>query len=263
MDRLRLAVHKFSSCDGCQLALLNAGEALLELASTVEIVHFLEAGPNAPEAEVDIALVEGSISTAEEAARIRQVRQHSRWLVTMGACATSGGLQALRNLDAREAAWRTALYARPEFIDSLARAEPVRAHVEVDLELWGCPVTTRQVVSALASLVRGVPPPAETEILCQACKRAGHVCVLASASRPCLGPVVRSSCGALCPGLGRPCYGCSGPVASSAEVTSLTRYLRVQGQPPETLARRLLFFHSQAEAFRTPGLALRDEVKDG
>ena len=259
--RPRVAVHKFSSCDGCQLALLNLGEGLLELAQAVEIVHFLEAGPADPDAEVEIAFVEGSISTPEEAERIRRVRDRCRWLVTIGACATSGGLQALRNLDDSEDAWRRAVYARPEFIRTLPRAEPVRAHVPVDLELWGCPVSGRQVLAAIASLLHGVPPQQNADKLCLECKRAGRVCTLVSGGAPCLGPVTRTGCGALCPAFGRACYGCYGPAENPA-APALARRLEGLGLPCDRLARRFLFIHSQAEPFHETGLALREEAGD-
>ncbi|WGZ94102.1 MAG: sulfhydrogenase subunit delta [Candidatus Thiothrix putei] len=205
-----VAVHKFSSCDGCQLALLNAGEALLQLAQRVNIVHFAEAGMLAETALVDIALVEGSINTNHDVQRIREVRANSRYLITMGACATAGGVQALRNLQDAQG-WHQAIYAHPEYLDSLDTATAIAQHVKVDLELWGCPVNTQQVLQALSSLVHGATLAIPQEKVCAECKRRGNVCVLVSEGKPCLGPSTHAGCGAICPAFGRGCYGCYGP----------------------------------------------------
>jgi len=208
--RPTVAVHKFSSCDGCQLAFLNAGEALLTLAQRVDIVHFAEAGMMAEDAPVDIAFVEGSLNTAHDLQRIRQVRAQSRYLITIGACATAGGVQALRNLhDAK--GWHQAIYAYPEYLDSLATAKPIASQVKVDLELWGCPVNTQQVMQAVSTLLHGATPALPQEKVCAECKRRGNVCVVVAQGQACLGPSTHAGCGAICPAFGRGCYGCYGP----------------------------------------------------
>ncbi len=211
MERPTVAVHKFSSCDGCQLAFLNMGEGLLALAGLVEIVHFAEAGMVEPETRVDIAFVEGSIFSPEDLERIRQIRRDSGLLITIGACATSGGVQALRNIRDDED-WRAALYATPETIASLQHSTPIADHVRVDLELWGCPIRSEQLLPVIKDLLHGVVPGRYAEPLCQSCKRSGTVCTLVSQGSPCLGPLTRAGCGAICPRYGRDCYGCSGPV---------------------------------------------------
>jgi len=251
MPRPRLAVHKFASCDGCQLAFLNAGEALLALAERVDIVHFVEAGPMDPDAQVDIAFIEGSVSTSADFARLEQIRRQSRYLITIGACATAGGLQALRNLtDSRD--WVGAIYARPEYIDSLATSTPIAAHVKVDLELWGCPVNGRQVLAAVRALLFGVPPVEENEKVCLECKRVQTVCVLVSKGEPCMGPVTRTGCGAICPRFGRDCYACYGP-AENVNTDALGRRLAGLGLAPSTIARRFLFINNSAPAFAEAG----------
>lgn len=246
--RPTLGVYKFSSCDGCQLALLNLGEGLLELARQVEILHFAEAGPYAPQRPVDIALVEGSLSGADDLERIRAIRSRSRWLVAVGACATSGGLQALRNLGNRRD-WLEAVYPNAEFLAGLGDAIPVSQVVQVDLELWGCPVTSRQVLAAVGDLGAGVIPRLETEPLCLECKRRQRVCTLVTAGAPCIGAVTRAGCGALCPSFGRACYGCTGPT-KTLNVKSLGRRIEGLGLLPEDRAHRFLLFHSTEPAFR-------------
>lgn len=173
----RLSVHKFTSCDGCQLAFLNAGEALLLLSELVDITHFAEAGVVDLETPIDIAFIEGSISTPEEIERIQKIRKNSRFLITIGACATAGGIQALRNF-ADHDKWMSAIYATPAHIHSLKTSTPISHHVKVDCELWGCPVNTGQVLDVIRSLLFQAKPRIKQESVCMECKRNGNVCVL-------------------------------------------------------------------------------------
>lgn len=255
-----LAVHKFSSCDGCQLSLLNLGEDLPRVAELVDIVHFIEAGPTAPEAPVDIALVEGSVSTPEERTRIQQVREHSGFVIAMGACAVSGGLQALRNLADAEV-WKRAVYASPQYIEQLATATPASAHIKVDFEIWGCPVNSRQVVGALRDLLSGVRPRPQLDKVCMSCKRQGLDCVMVSAGEPCLGPVTQDGCGALCPALGRGCYGCYGP-AASVNTDALAGRFGELGLDAAGVARRFGQINSQAPAFGAAAAKARGQGHD-
>ncbi len=253
-----VAIHKFSSCDGCQLAFLNLGEPLLQLAELVELVHFPEAGPVAEEAQVDIAFVEGSISTQAEYARIRRVRENSRYLITIGACATSGGLQALRN-HRDSADWLAGVYARPEYLDSLATATPIAEHVRVDLELWGCPINGQQVIAAVRSLLFGVTPVVNHDALCLDCKRNGNVCVMVTKGEPCMGPVTGTGCGALCPQMGRACYACYGP-AENPNTASFSQRLQGLGLMPQQISDRFMFINNNAPGFTQ---AAKDVVGGG
>jgi len=242
----RVAVHKFSSCDGCQLAFLNLGEALLELGRVVEIVHFVEAGPVDAYADVDIAFIEGSVSTAHDAVRIKDIRERSRFLVTMGACATSGGIQALRNLG-NGGDWLESVYASPEYIDSLDQVSPISQHVSVDFELWGCPVNSRQIIAAVRSLLLGVPPVDANEKVCLECKRNQTVCVMVTRQALCMGPATRTGCGALCPSFGRACYGCYGP-AENINGAALAQWFAGLGAVSAEVADRFQMIYSQSEA---------------
>jgi len=254
-SRPRVAVHKFASCDGCQLAFLNLGERLLELAALVEIVHFAEAGPVNPDVPVDIAFVEGSITTPEDLERIHNVRKNAGYLVTLGACATAGGLQALRNfVSARE--WSAAIYARPEHIASLDTSTPIARHVKVDLELWGCPVNGHQVLAAIRALLFGVTPLEERDKVCLECKRTQAVCVMVAKGEPCMGPVTRTGCGALCPRFGRDCYGCYGP-ADIANTDALSRRFQGLGLFPDQIARRFLSMNAAAPEFTEAAMRVR------
>jgi coenzyme F420-reducing hydrogenase gamma subunit len=248
MAKPRVAIHKFSSCDGCQLALLNAGEALLQVAQLVDIVHFAEAGPVDPEARVDIAFVEGSISTPEEAERIRKVRASSTYLVSIGACATAGGIQALRNFaDVRE--FTAAVYATPGYIATLETSTPISQHVRVDLELRGCPISKSQLVETLLALLHGRRPNLPSYSVCLECKRRGTPCVMVARGTPCLGPVTQAGCGALCPAYSRGCFGCFGPM-ESPNTSALGEIWRSWGVSDPDLMRAFRSFNAWAPPFR-------------
>jgi len=251
MSKLRVAVHKFTSCDGCQLALLNLGPTLLAVAERFDLVHFAEAGPVDPDAPVDVALIEGSISTPDEDARIRRVRSSARHLVAIGACANSGGIQALRNLP-HDDDWVGAIYASPQHVETLKQVRAISDVVKVDLELWGCPVTGAQVLGALRALSAGVLPVNEADNVCLECKRTQTVCVMVTRQVPCMGPVTRTGCGAICPRFGRDCYGCFGP-ADTANTGAMSRRLEGLGLTARGVARRFHFIHSAAPVFAAAG----------
>lgn len=259
-ERPRVAVHKFSSCDGCQLAFLNLGADLLALAERVELVHFAEAGPLDPDTEVDVSFVEGSVSTPEDLERIRHIRDHSKVLIAIGACATSGGIQGLRN-GADTDAWIAQIYDHPEAISSLERSTPIADHVKVDFEIWGCPINSRQMLAAVSSLLLGVTPRDNADKVCTECKRLGHPCVMVTRGIACMGPVTRAGCGALCPGLGRDCYACYGP-AENANTDALAAQFAAQGLGPEAIVRRFQSINSQAPTFRAAADKTRSSTHD-
>ena len=253
--RPRVAVHKFSSCDGCQLAFLNLGEDLLTLAGRVDLVHFAEAGPLDPDTAVDVAFVEGSVSTPDDLERIRHIRAHSRLLIAIGACATSGGIQGLRN-QANGKEWIAQIYSHPEAITSLENSTPISGHVKVDFELWGCPVSGPQMLAVVNALLLGVTPRDNTDKVCTECKRHGYPCVMVSRGIACMGPVTRAGCGALCPSLGRDCYGCYGP-AENANTDALAAQFAILGLAPEAIVQRFQSINSQAPVF----LAAADKIR--
>ena len=246
--RLRVGIGKFASCDGCQLSLLDLEDELLDVVERFEIVEFPEASSVRSAGPYDVLLVEGSISTADQAREIVDLRSKAKTLVTIGACASSGGIQALRNW-ADHDAFRAAVYPHPEYIDSLATATPIREHVEVDLELFGCPVSLDQLREVLAALVIGRRPQIREEAVCVECKRRGNVCILVAEGVPCLGPVTQAGCGALCPAYGRGCYACFGP-KELANATSLASRFLMDGRPAD-VGRLFAGFTAWAEPFRT------------
>ena len=249
----RLAVWKFASCDGCQLTLLNCEDELLSLAGAVDIAHFTEATRRSVRGPYDVSLVEGSITTERDVQRIKRVRAVSKKLVTIGACATSGGIQALRNFADVED-WTSVVYARPDYISTLADSTPISAHVPVDFELHGCPINRDQLLEVLVAYLTGRSPRIPSETVCADCKRRGNICVMVAHGTPCLGPVTQAGCGALCPSYNRGCYGCFGPV-DGANVKSVVERLRVIGMSEPDVSRIFRTFNSATEPFRTAGEA--------
>ena len=244
----KLAVWKFASCDGCQLSLLDCEDELLALAGEIDIAYFLEASSATVRGPYDLSLVEGSITTAEDAERILEVRRRSKALVTIGACATAGGIQALKNF-ADVGEFVSTVYASPQYISTLDTSTPISAHVRVDFELNGCPISKRQLVEVIQAFLHRRRPNVPAYSVCMECKRRGNVCVMVAHGTPCLGPVTHAGCGALCPSYDRGCYGCFGPMETPNTV-SLTRQLRVLGAADRDLQRVFHTFHVGKEAFR-------------
>jgi len=239
-----LAVWKFSSCDGCQLSLLDCEDELLSLAGEVEIAYFLEASSATIDGPYDLSLVEGSVTTAHDVERIQEVRRSSRKLVTIGACATAGGIQALKNFgDVNE--FMSIVYATPEYVSTLATSTPISAHVAVDFELNGCPINKRQLIEVITAMVHGRRPNIPSTSVCMECKARGTVCVTVAHGTPCLGPVTHAGCGAICPAYNRGCYGCFGPMETPNTV-ALTHQLRVLGMKDAAVERAFRTFNVEA-----------------
>ena len=244
----RIAVFKFASCDGCQLSLLDAEDELLAVAGAIEIAYFPEASRNMLKGPYDIGLVEGSITTHHDAGRIQQIRRQCRILVTLGVCATSGGIQALRNWsDVNE--YVRAVYANPGFIQTLKLSTPIAEHVPVDLELRGCPINKMHLVELISAYLAGRAPNLPTYSVCIECKRRATVCVAVARGIACLGPVTQAGCGALCPTYDRGCYGCFGPM-ESPNTAALSNQFRILGKSDPEIARTFRSFSAWAWQFR-------------
>lgn len=251
-SRPRVGVVKFASCDGCQLTILDLEDELLDITERFEFVEFAEATSRRSSGPFDILFVEGSISTPEQAVEIARLREASKVLVTIGACATAGGIQALRTAAEHEA-FRAAVYPVPAFVDSLATALPVAAVVPVDIELRGCPIDGRQLVELLTAVATGRRPQLPDQAVCLECKRRGIECVVVTRGLPCIGPVTQTGCGAICPAMGRGCYGCFGP-REGANVESLARWYAdgpgTGGIPAADVGRLFAGFTGAAPEFR-------------
>ena len=255
--RPKLAVWKFSSCDGCQLSLLDCEDELLAIAGQVEIAYFPEASRAAVKGPYDLSLVEGSITTAHDAERIQHVRRVSKSLVTIGACATAGGIQALRNFrDVKE--FIAIVYATPQYIETLSQSTPISDHVRVDFELRGCPINKHQLVEVISAFLHGRRPNTPAHSVCVECKLRGTVCVMVAHGTPCLGPVTHAGCGAICPAYARGCYGCFGPMESPNTAALSVRWGEL-GAGSGTITRAFRSFNAFAEPFRQESQAHEQE----
>ncbi|MCG2588792.1 hypothetical protein [Rhodohalobacter sulfatireducens] len=244
----KLAVWKFASCDGCQLTLLNCEDQLLTIADNIQIAYFPEATRAEVEGPYDLSLVEGSVTTPHELERIKGIREQSKFLITIGACATAGGIQALRNFkDVDE--FTSIVYASPEYITTLKTSTPISDHVEVDFELRGCPISVEQLVEVLSAFLFDRRPQIPTYSVCVECKRRGIPCVMVSQGKACLGPVTQAGCGALCPYFNRGCYSCFGP-KETPNPRSLSRQMEEMGYSEDQLLRVYRTFNAFAEPFR-------------
>ena len=246
VPRPRLAVWKFASCDGCQLSLLDCEDEILAVADAVEIAYFPEASSAMFDGPYDLALVEGSITTAHDAERILRIREEAKTLVTIGACATAGGIQALKNFaDVKE--FIAAVYASPQYVETLATSTPIAAHVRVDFELRGCPINKTQLLEVISAFLAGRKPSVAAHSVCVECKLRGAVCVMVQ-GMPCLGPITHAGCGAICPSYRRGCYGCYGPM-ETPNAASLAAGWRKLGASQRDIGRALRTFNVTAEPF--------------
>jgi sulfhydrogenase subunit delta len=249
----KLAVWKFASCDGCQLGLLNCEDELLAVAGHIDIAYFPEASRAMAKGPYDLSLVEGSVTTPHDIELIQQVRRRSKVLLTIGACATAGGIQALRNFkDVQE--FVSIVYAMPEYIETLATSTPIADHVDVDFELRGCPINKEQLLEVISAYLHGRKPNVPPYSVCVECKRRGTVCVMVAHGTPCLGPVTQAGCGAICPAYHRGCYGCFGPM-ETPNTDSLSRWWSYLGVKEQDVVRAFRTFNAWAEAFREESVA--------
>ncbi|MEM8969151.1 MAG: oxidoreductase [Bacteroidota bacterium] len=244
----KLAVWKFASCDGCQLTLLNCEDELLAVAELIQIANFPEASREVLPGPYDLSLVEGSITTPHDQARIQEVRRQSEYLVTIGACATAGGIQALRNFkDVQN--FIDVVYAHPEYIDTLATSTAIADHVKVDFELRGCPINKQQLLEVINAFLHERKPAISTASVCVECKQRGTPCLMVTQGVPCLGPVTQAGCGAICPAYNRGCYGCYGPM-ELPNPESLSDWSLDRGMMKEDWLRLMRTYNANATPFK-------------
>ena len=196
----------------------------------------------------DIGLVEGSITTPHNAERIREIRKSCSVLITIGACATSGGIQALRNWE-NVSDYIQIVYATPEYISTLDRSMPISSFVKVDYELWGCPINKKQFVEVLNASLNNRKPVISSSSVCIECKMKGNICVMVANGTPCLGGVTHAGCGAICPSYNRGCYGCFGPM-DSPNTNSLGNQYRELGEGNKDIVLAFRGFNAYSAPFR-------------
>ena len=248
MAKPKIAVFKFASCDGCQLSLLDAEDVLLEVAGAVDIAYVPEASRRMLKGPYDVGLVEGSVTTPHDVERAREVRKSCKTLITIGACATAGGIQALRNWkDVKD--YTRIVYATPEYISTLDRSMPIGSFIHVDFELRGCPINKMHLVEVINAMLNKRKPNIPTYSVCVECKLKANVCVMVAKETPCLGPVTQAGCDALCPSYHRGCFGCYGPM-ESPNTAALSKQFRELGETKYDIMLAFRGFNAYAEPFR-------------
>ena len=240
----KVGVFSFTSCEGCQLQILNLEDELLDLLGHIEIVNFREAMTEKGE-DYQIALVEGSISTRSDAEELSEIREQADLVISIGACAVTTGLNGMRNLNTAREAWRR-VYPDREFDDNVAsEVRPVSEVVEVDFEVPGCPIDRGELLRVLSVLLAGGVPRVPRTPVCDECRRAGNPCLLDS-GRYCFGSLAPSGCGAVCTSFGESCVACRGHLPN-APVEELMEVLLQKGLSREEIIVRLSQFGSREE----------------
>lgn len=244
----KLAVWKFASCDGCQLTLLDLEDELLDIVGAIDIAYFPEATSREVAGPYDLSLVEGSVTTAHDAVRIKEIRAQSKTLVSIGACATAGGVQALKNF-ANVNEFISIVYANPDYIDTLGTSTAIEDHVMVDFEMRGCPISKHQLLEVVDAFLHGRRPNTRNQSVCVECKLRGTQCIMVAGGTPCMGPITHAGCGALCPAYNRGCFGCFGPSADP-NIDSLREIWHSLGVSDPELVRALRTFNAYSPEFK-------------
>jgi len=236
-DKLKVGVFKLTSCSGCQMVLVHLEESLLEVLKHVDLKYFrMVSDDDLPNEPLDAALVEGAVTNEEEAAMLKKIRRMSRFLVAAGACAATGGVNAMKNINP-EGEVENIVYSSPEYVRS-GKAFGLNEYVKVDAYLYGCPIDRNELVNTLMSLVLHAPPYIPGLTVCMECKMKGNECVFITRKEPCLGPVTVGGCGALCPSNNAACEGCRG-VLKGTNVSGLVTAWEKAGVSPELIRIKL------------------------
>ena len=239
----KLAYFDFTSCEGCQLQKLNCEDELLDILNAVEIVNFREASSERSD-DYEIAFVEGSISTPTCVERVKKIRAQAKILVALGACATTGGLNMLKNFQPLDQVREYVYGEQAGYFDTLP-VRPVHEVVKVDYKVHGCPMDKGDYLDLVKSLLMGKEPKLPKYPVCVECKMKENVCRF-DEGEFCLGPITRAGCGARCPSNNFYCFGCRGLVdnpATEAETSVLKKY----GLSPEEVLKKYRLFYGYSE----------------
>ena len=245
MSRPRVGIFDFACCEGCQLQIVNLEEELLDLITVVDPVQWREA-MSEQNGEYDIALVEGSITRPEDEEWLREIRARSKRLVALGACATIGGINKLKNRFNIDDVKRY-VYGNAADMAHLNTA-PTKALdevVTVDWKVHGCPINNREFAYSLRCVLAGKRPFIPTYPVCVECKMKGNPCRY-EYNEICLGPITRAGCDAKCPSGGFWCYGCRGYV-DNPNVNAAKDVMSQYGKTIADLRSRTLLFGSKQE----------------
>jgi sulfhydrogenase subunit delta len=209
MDRPRVAIFDFACCEGCQLQIVNLEEEILDLIDNLEVVEWREA-MSEQSREYDIAIIEGSITRLEDEQRLELIRTRAKTLIALGACATIGGVNKLKNVFETQEV-KKCVYGKSADMPHLATmpAKAVDEVVKVDFKIHGCPIDRKELTYVIRCLLMGKRPEIPEWPVCVECKSKGNPC-LWDYGQVCLGPIIRAGCGARCPSSGFRCFGCRG-----------------------------------------------------
>lgn len=239
----RVAFFELSSCEGCQLQLLNDEERLLDFLALVEPVNFREAMDERSD-DYQVAFIEGCVTREDEVERLRMIRERAQILVAFGSCACFGGVNQLKNRFADPDWARRRVYG--DFPVATGPARPLEAVVPVDLRIYGCPVKKEEVERLVSELVLGKTPFVPRYPVCMECKARHNLCLF-ELGEVCLGPVTRAGCEAWCPSSRMGCWGCRGP-SEPANLAELAEVAKRFGVAEESLLDRLECFGGFAGA---------------
>ncbi len=254
VPRPKVGFFELSSCEGCQLQLLNNEASLLDFLSLVEIVNFREGMKEAAD-DYQIAFVEGSVTRADEEERLKKIRDTAQVVVALGSCACFGGVNQLKNRFADQEWVKKEVYGNHAIVSQ--EAMPLSAVIKVDLEIYGCPINKEEVERIVTNLVLGKTVKHPKYPVCMECKARENICLF-DLGEPCLGSVTRAGCDAWCPSNRLGCWGCRGP-APAANLDELKKIVAQRNIPMERLLDRLECFGGFSQA----AAALRAELEGG
>jgi sulfhydrogenase subunit delta len=238
-----VAFFELSSCEGCQLQIVNHESSLLDFLSLVNVVAFREAMTERSD-RYDIAFVEGSVTRADEVERLAAIRKNARMLVAFGSCACFGGVNQLKNRFGDPAWVKQQVYGTHP-IETNPESRPLDAFVAVDLKIYGCPVKKEEVEKIVTNIALGRSVAHPKYPVCMECKANENACLF-DLGEPCLGPVTRGGCDSWCPNNRAGCWGCRGP-AEDANVEQMKAIMKERGFSEETLLDRLECFGGFAQ----------------
>jgi coenzyme F420-reducing hydrogenase gamma subunit len=240
----KVAFFDFASCEGCQLTVINLEDEILDILSKVDIVNFREAISERGE-DYDVAFIEGSITREHDRERLEDIRRKAKIVVALGACAATGGLNALKNL--KPISWiKERVYGKDAgYYETLEKAYPIDKFVKVDYYVWGCPIDKKEFMEVFKSILLGKKPQIPDYPLCVECRLKENVCVFEK-GLTCLGPITRAGCGAICPQNGNSCEGCRGFI-ENPEVNAEKQILEKYGKSVDEILTDLNIFNAYRE----------------
>ena len=242
-ERPKIAFFSFTSCEGCQLMVLNCEEELKDLALRVDVVNFREAMDLKRE-DYKVAFIEGSITREEEVEKVKEIRQRAEVVITLGACSTTGGINALKNRFSVDYVTELVYGKNPPNMGLVENipAMPVDRVIEVDYHLPGCPISKEEFLGFVKALTLGIPPRLPEYPVCNECKMEGNICVFET-GRTCMGPVTRGGCRAVCVSFGAICWGCRGTF-EYANIDAHRETLKNHGLSEEEITEKFDLYNS-------------------